>query len=808
MQDFEKLGAFYLGRPYDLATRTATQAPLMYDSRDLLTHAVCIGMTGSGKTGLCIGLLEEALIDGIPAIVIDPKGDLANLALTFPSLSADAFAPWVNEDDAHRAGVDVSQFAASEAERWKRGIEGWGQDGGRIQKLRDAATVTIYTPGSSAGMPVSILKSFGVPPAAVLGDRDLLRERLQTTVTSLLGLAGVQADPLQSREHILVAKILETAWAAGTDMDLVALIQQIQSPPLTRIGALELDAFYPAKERFTLAMALNNLLAAPGFDQWLTGEPLDVAAFLRTPDGKPRAAIFSIAHLSDAERMFFVSLLLNEVLGWVRTQSGTTSLRALLYMDEIFGYFPPVANPPSKEPLLLLLKQARAYGLGVVLATQNPVDLDYKGLANTGTWFIGRLQTERDKARVLEGLEGAAGGTGFDNARMSEVLAGLGNRVFLMHNVHERTPLTFETRWTLSYLRGPLTRSHIKQLTPDAAVASNASPTPPSPQALQSPSTAPAIDASGPPSAPTSAPPVLPPGITAMFVPARGAAPASGRRYVPALYVAASVRIADKKRAIAETVPVQAIVPLQGGAAPLAFDRAAPVEFTPEDLESSPRGAASYAELPTAATTPRNYDKWRRDVATWLYDTQTVPLQEHVGTGLHSHPGESEGAFRARLAEAVREQRDAKIDAIRKKYASRLTTQQDRIRRAEQQLGKQQEEVTSSTGSALLTAATGVFGALFGRKTLSAANAGRLGSAARGAGRVMKEKQDVTRAQETLAAEQQKLADLQATVETEIARVADEDTTSLQPLMLRPRKSDITVGTATLAWVPDDGVIG
>ncbi len=464
MHDFETLGTFYLGRPYDLATKTATPAPLLYDSRDLLTHAVCIGMTGSGKTGLCVGLLEEALIDGIPAIIIDPKGDLANLALTFPSLSGEAFAPWVNAEEAQRAGQDLPAFAAAQAERWKSGLAGWGQDGARIQKLRDAAQVTIYTPGSSAGTPVSIVKSFAVPAAAVLDDRDLLRERLQTTATSLLGLAGVQADPLQSREHILLATLLETAWRSGTDMDLASLVQQIQSPPISRIGALELEAFYPAKDRFGLAMALNNLLAAPGFEQWLTGAPLDVASFLRTPEGRPRAAVFSIAHLSDAERMFFVSLLLNEILGWVRMQSGTTSLRALLYMDEIFGYLPPVANPPSKEPMMLLLKQARAFGLGVVLATQNPVDLDYKALSNTGTWFIGRLQTERDKARVLEGLAGASGEGTLDPRQFSEVLSGLGSRVFLMHNVHERAPLTFETRWTLSYLRGPLTRTHIRQL--------------------------------------------------------------------------------------------------------------------------------------------------------------------------------------------------------------------------------------------------------------------------------------------------------------------------------------------------------
>ena len=426
-------------------------------------------MTGSGKTGLCIGLLEEALIDGIPAILIDPKGDLANLCLTFPDLRPEDFPPWVNEDDARRKGLDVAAYAAQQAELWRKGLAAWGQDGARIRRLRDAADVVIYTPGSTAGLPVSIVKSFAAPPAAVREDAEIFRERIGTTATSLLGLLGIEADPLQSREHILLARLLETAWREGRDLDLPGLIQQIQTPPVTKVGALDLDAFFPPKDRFALAMRLNNLLAAPGFDAWLEGEPLDVGALLHTAEGKPRVAIFSIAHLSDAERMFFVSLLLNETLGWMRAQSGTTSLRAIVYMDEIFGYFPPVANPPSKLPLLTLLKQARAFGVGVVLATQNPVDLDYKGLANTGTWFIGRLQTERDKARVLDGLEGVAAGSDqrFDRAAMEELLGGLGNRVFLLNNVHEDGPEVFETRWAMSYLRGPLTRTQIKQLMAD-----------------------------------------------------------------------------------------------------------------------------------------------------------------------------------------------------------------------------------------------------------------------------------------------------------------------------------------------------
>ncbi|MBN1890375.1 MAG: ATP-binding protein, partial [Thermoflexales bacterium] len=387
MQDYEKLGVFYLGREYDLAAQKTSEKLVLYDAKDLVTHAVCVGMTGSGKTGLCLALLEEAGIDNIPAILIDPKGDLANLLLTFPQLRGEDFAPWINPEDAEKKGLSPQDYAQKQAESWQKGLADWGQAPERIQRLRDTVDMVIYTPGSNAGLSLSILKSFAAPDQAVLEDGELLRERINTTVTSLLGLLGIQADPIQSREHILISNLLDYAWKQGQDVDLAALIGLIQQPPMTKVGVLDLDAFYPPKDRFSLVMALNNMLAAPGFGAWMEGEPLDVGRMLYSPAGKPRMAIVSIAHLNDAERMFFVSLLLNQVVGWMRQQSGTTSLRAILYMDEIFGYFPPSANPPSKQPLLTLLKQARAFGLGVVLATQNPVDLDYKGLSNAGTWF-------------------------------------------------------------------------------------------------------------------------------------------------------------------------------------------------------------------------------------------------------------------------------------------------------------------------------------------------------------------------------------------------------------------------------------
>ncbi|MBU7024520.1 MAG: ATP-binding protein, partial [Theionarchaea archaeon] len=467
--EFEKLGAFYLGKEYDSTNGQLLDRLVMYDARDLTTHALCVGMTGSGKTGLCIDLLEEAAIDHVPALIIDPKGDITNLLLTFPELAPEDFKPWINVDDARRKGLTVEQFASQQAELWRNGLKEWGQDGNRISLLRESADFALYTPGSNAGIPVSILQSFAAPPLDWDGNAELLRERIQGTVSALLGLIGMDADPVRSREHILLANLFEHFWRQKEDLDLRKLILAIQNPPITQLGVFDVDTFFPQKERLALAMSLNNIIAAPGFQTWLTGQPLDIPGFLTTPKGIPRHSIFYIAHLSDAERMFFVTMLLNQVITWMRTQPGTTSLRALLYMDEIFGFFPPVANPPSKRPMLTLLKQARAFGLGVVLTTQNPVDLDYKGLTNTGTWLIGRLQTERDKMRVLDGLESASAeaGQSLDRARLSQIISSLRSRVFLLHNVHEEAPITFQTRWAMSYLRGPLTRTQVKQLVGD-----------------------------------------------------------------------------------------------------------------------------------------------------------------------------------------------------------------------------------------------------------------------------------------------------------------------------------------------------
>ena len=466
LPDYEKPGSFYLGKAHDLTSGETQDAKLLYDSKDLTTHAVCVGMTGSGKTGLCLSLLEEAALDGVPAICIDPKGDLGNLMLGFEDFDPAKFTEWVDPAAATRKGLSPEEMGQKTAQLWKNGLGQWDQDGDRVQRYNDAVERLIFTPGASHGIPMTVMKSFDAPPKQLREDADAFRARVSSAVSGLLALLGIDADPVRSREHIFLSNIITHAWNAGNDLDVGEMIAEIQKPPFDKVGVMELETFYPGKERTKLAMDLNNLLASPAFAGWMSGQALDVQQLYFSPDGKPRHSIISIAHLDDAQRMFFVTILLNEVLAWMRTQPGTSSLRALLYMDEVFGYFPPTANPPSKQPMLTLLKQARAFGLGCVLATQNPVDLDYKGLSNTGTWLLGRLQTERDKMRVMEGLEGAsaeAGGS-FDKQAMERTLAGLGSRVFLMNNVHEDAPQVFHTRWAMSYLAGPLARDRIKQL--------------------------------------------------------------------------------------------------------------------------------------------------------------------------------------------------------------------------------------------------------------------------------------------------------------------------------------------------------
>lgn len=814
MQEYEKLGAFFLGKEYDLQTKKANDNLILYDSKDLVTHAVVLGMTGSGKTGLCVGLIEEAAIDGIPSILIDPKGDLCNLLLTFPSLSPQDFLPWINQDEARQKGLSPQDYAAKQAKQWTDGLASWGQDGARIQRLRDSADFRIYTPASNAGIPVSILKSFAAPPPQVMDDAEMIRERISTTVTSLLGLTGIEADPVQSREFILLSNIIDYMWRQGRDLDLGQLITLVQNPPITKIGVLDLESFYPSKDRFGLVMALNNLLASPGFSAWLEGDPLDIGSILYTPQGKPRVAIFSIAHLNDAQRMFFVSLLLNQVLGWMRAQPGTTSLRALLYMDEIFGYLPPLSNPPSKMPMLTLLKQARAFGLGLVLATQNPVDLDYKALSNAGTWFIGRLQTERDKARVLDGLEGAsvAAGSGFDRKSMDQLISGLGSRVFLLNNTHEDEPVVMTTRWVLSYLPGPLTREQIRTLmAPVKAAGTTAGAAAPSFAASAAPAAAAApVSAAAPRPAAhaidsAAQAPALPPDVPQCYLPTRGRAPAGSTLvYQPRIMGVARVAFAETKSRVNMLKEYQYVTKVEDAAIPVEWEGAETIEVAISDLDRRPADVegARFAPLPSIAGQARSYSAWEREFATWLYSSQAIELLYSPAYKLYSKVGEEERDFRARLAQSARENRDDMVEKLRKKYAPKITTLKDRLRRAEQTVAKEKEQARQAGLQTAISIGATLLGAFTGRK--SSARSGAT-SAARGIGRSMSQSSDVGRAEESVEAIQKQLADLNAEFEAESAELAsriDPTSEALETLTIRPKKADINVQLLTLAWVP------
>lgn len=793
MDEFDRLGTFYLGRSVEPGSQAPGDPLVLYDSADLTTHAVIIGMTGSGKTGLGIGLLEEAALDHIPVIAIDPKGDLGNIMLTFPALDGAAFRPWINPHSAASAGQDLDSFAAAQATLWKNGLRDWGQSAARIQRLRDSVEAAIFTPGSSAGIPVSVLRSFRRPPPPLRDDPELLHEQIAATATGVLTLLDIDSDPLTSREHILVSNILKQVWAEDRDIDLPGLIQAIQTPPLEQVGVMALDDFYPARDRAGLAMALNNLLAAPGFDAWMRGVPLDAQSLFHTDQGKPRLSVMSIAHLGDAERMFFVTMLLNEIISWMRRQPGTGSLRAILYMDEIFGYLPPTAKPASKALFLTLLKQARAYGLGLVLATQNPVDLDYKALSNAGTWFIGRLQTERDKARVMEGLEGAATGRAFDRQGMDRLLAGLGKRRFLLHNVHETRPVVFATRWVMSYLAGPFTREQIRRLMadrqPPPRQAGNA---PPDSTPEQPDSTA------GQP----GGRPALPAAIRQAYWPALASADAPQHLvYQPWLLGNARVVYHNARYQVDARRTIAARLSLAPATTGIDWTRAellAPADALPE---AGPV-AAAHAPLATAAAQAASYDKWRQRFENWLRDEQALVLFRSTALKLVSTPDETQGEFRARLQLVTRERRDAASARLRSKYDKKIAAVEKRVFKAQQQLDQQQSQAVQSRIDTALSIGSALLGAFMGRKRSSIDGAG---SAVRKAAKMRKESSEATLAQSALRQAEQELAELRGTFDTELARIAgspDAQAQELKEIRIRPRPADIDLVYFGLAWQP------
>lgn len=806
MFDYEKLGVFYMGRSFDIEAGKAGPDPVLYDSKDLTTHAVIVGMTGSGKTGLGVAMLEEAAIDGIPSIVIDPKGDLGNLLLTFPGLSAREFRPWIEKEEATRKGMTEDEFAADRAALWKKGLADWDQPQDRIQRFREAVDISIYTPGSDAGLQLTILKSLEAPPAATLQSADAMRERISAAVGGLLTLLDLDADPLQSREHIFLSNILDNAWRAGRSLDLANLIREVQNPPFRTIGIMDVDQIFPAADRLKLAMTINNVLASPAFSSWSQGEPLNIQRLLYTDSGKPRMSIISIAHMNDHERMFFVTLLLNEMIAWMRQQPGTSSLRALLYMDEVFGYLPPSANPPSKIPMLTLLKQARAFGLGLVLATQNPVDLDYKALSNAGTWFLGRLQTERDKMRVLDGLEGASSQAGarFDRAKVERILSGLGNRVFLLNNVHEDAPVVIQTRWALSYLRGPLTRDQISSL---MAAKKGISAAPPA--APPSESSIPPVFASAPPP-PSAAVPAAANGGLAPVLPAEirqiyGEVTKAGDvAYRPALLGTARMHFVDAKAGVDTWKNVARLCDVTDGVPDDPWDVGDDVNPDELAFKTQPADGARFVSAPAVVTQTKSYTAWKTGLKNYLYREGSLTIGYCEALDQYANPGESIGDFQARLKHAAREERDLQIEKLRKKYAPKLATLDERLRKAQQAVEREQSQASGATLAAAVQFGTSVLGALFGRKLATSANVTKAATSVRSATRAAQQRGDVARANENVESIQADIDALNQELQAEIDSVTeqlDEKGVKVTEYEVKPRKSDTTIDAVSLMWL-------
>jgi hypothetical protein len=825
---------FYLGKLFDIAKGKVTDQPLQYDPADLTTHAVVTGMTGSGKTGLCIALMEEAALQGVPAILIDPKGDLTNLLLHFPDLAPQDFQPWLDPDLARRAGKSIQQASTDAALAWQNGLAEWGISHERMMALKNAAEFAIYTPGSDAGIPVSVLSSLAAPGLDWAANREILSERISSTVTAILGLVGFDnIDPIRSREHILLSNVFQAAWSQNKSLDLTELILQIQTPPFDKLGAFPVDTFFPAKDRMALALQINNILAAPTFDMWRSGQTLDVASLLFAADGRPHHSVFYLAHLSDPERMFFVTILFSAVETWMRTQPGATSLRALLYMDEIFGYLPPTANPPSKQPLLRMLKQARAFGLGLVLATQNPVDVDYKALSNAGTWFIGKLQTEQDKQRLLDGLESTASDA-LDRGSIDKLISGLGKRVFIMQNVHEKLPVVFQTRWTMNFLAGPMTRTQIPAL--NSLVGANAVVTlagsqvsmlegsnvpsqlvnlptfqpadPPTPQPANMPTFQP-VNLAGS----VTRPPV-PAGFPEFFLPMNlsftKALAASGKGmpeeammtgvlYHPVILASAQVRFLDRRYSLNMQQVKSALVTTLDKRGLVRWDDFSCAVPDEKNMDPAPDPQARFAALDGPISDARQMTALQKDFADWAYRSSKITIRSNQAFGLFATPDVSQAEFMKACADAAREARDADLAKATATLDRQIATVKEKIAKEERELQQDQTELGERKREELVSGAETVFSLLGGRRSR------RISSTMSKHRMTEQSKADVDESVAAIEEFKQQLVQLEQTRQQALDEAGTkwgELVNDITEIPVMPKKADVYVNLFGVAWLP------
>ncbi|UJF25187.1 DUF87 domain-containing protein [Suttonella sp. R2A3] len=750
----EQIGQFYIGTDID-----DKNAAINYDAADLTTHAVIVGMTGSGKTGLGIGLLEEAALDSIPVIAIDPKGDLGNLALNFPQTRAQDFAPWADEAMLTQAGMSRDEWAEKTAKTWREGIAGSGQGPERMQALKDANPVTIYTPGSQDGVPLSLLADLAPPNQTIRSDINAYSEALDATAAALLSLIGNAGDPL-APTHVFLTQVLRHHWDAERSLTLAELIKAILEPPFASLGVMPLDDVISANERRKLAMSLNSLLASPSFANWMNGKPLDCQRLFYDSELRPQTAVLNIAHLSDSERMFFVTLLLSNLISWMRQQPGSGSLRAIVYMDEIFGYLPPTANPPSKTLFLTLLKQARAYGLGLVLSTQNPVDLDYKALSNAGTWFVGRLQTAQDRARLRDGLLSASSAQ-FSADDLDNALDKLGKRVFLLHNIHEQTPCLFHTRWVMSYLAGPMDSQRLKQLKPKDFAETNT---------IQAQSK-------------LESAPVLPEGVRAYYAPS--VADDSGLTHYHAHLLAhAKIFYSDKVSDTRHETLLKLRIPFNDNAEP-DWQKATPLKLAQAQLGNTPQRPVNFDGVPSTLSNADHWKTWDKALGTYLRQEQTLSVLFHKEIGIYSEADEDEQSFRQRIIPEAHAARDSAMNALRQKYASKQSTLERQLITAETRVDRESSQSSQSMIDAGLSIGSALLGAFMGRKVMSKTNMRAASSALRRAGRVQQQRQDVANAEAKLTIIQEQLDTLDANLAAELMALRQQFDPQTMPLETR-----------------------
>lgn len=793
----EALGQFYLGS--DVYPQTTQGQPTLYDAADLTTHAVIIGMTGSGKTGLGISLLEEASLDNIPVIAIDPKGDLGNLAFAFPNLAPSDFEPWIDEGMAVQAGMSVADFAKQTAENWQQGLANTFQTPERVQLLKNANRVTVYTPGSETGVPVALLGNFVPPADSVKSDGEAYAEYIDANVSALLVLLKIDGDSL-APEHVFLAQLLKTAWDNNQTLTLVDLITQIQTPPFDKIGILPLSQVFADKDRQKLAMKLNTLLASPSFGSWLKGMPLDAGALFYDKNNRPQTSVMNIAHLSDDERLFFVTLLLSNLISWMRRQQGTSTLRAILYMDEVFGYLPPLGNPPTKVLLLTLLKQARAFGLGIVLSTQNPVDLDYKALSNAGTWFIGRLQTAQDRERVMDGLLSASGATGLDKSTLNDWFDKLGKRQFLLHNVHETSPVIFATRWSLSYLSGPLNKQAIAKL----KAQNGENLTQASSQNLGQPPSQNANQNLSPLESSISTPPALPKDIGTYFLP-KDLVSENLTIYEPQAFAYARVFFNDKKTGT--QTQQQMLLLTRFGEPPMVVDwhNAILSDVSFEQLQTTAHQPAKLGDLPTQALDKTAWKTWEKDCKDAIRQQQVLTLWYAEDVEIYSEVGESETAFRNRLITPMHEERDVDMADLRETFAKKQDVLAKKIQSATEKLQQAQSEASQGWLDAGVSIGSAVLGAFMGRKTLSQTNINNVKKAMGQVGGIKDSRAEAGELETVMQGLQVEMTAMEQDLQTQLNAITqqyDPQTATLETVTISPTAKDISILMMGVAYVP------